>query len=128
MKYFWRTKYRRRKIAQERCQNFTKEEKEKRFHYYKEHKKKVPEYRRSYDLTQRSNYLVFFKDPKTIRFASRTSSWNFWEFLKFAMGLKILLLQKTFLKFFFNCLSLLDFPLMVTLKYTTVVLLKSSRW
>ena len=41
------------KKTQERYQNFTEKEKEKRRQYYPEHKKKLPEYRRNHCLTHK---------------------------------------------------------------------------
>ena len=47
-------KDKRRKKSRERYQNFTEEEKEKKMcQYYQERKQKLPEYRRSYYLTQK---------------------------------------------------------------------------
>ena len=42
-----------RKKARERYQSFTEEEKEKRPQYYLQRKKKLPDYRRNYHLTDK---------------------------------------------------------------------------
>ena len=58
------------KKARERYQNFTKEEKEKGYQYYLEHKKRLPDYRRNCYQHIKNNYWGFFKYRRAISLVS----------------------------------------------------------
>ena len=71
--------------------------KKKRCQYYLE-RKRLPDYR-NYSLKHKKYLSGLFKYPRTIRLVLRINAWSVKEFLKFFMGLKILLLK------FFRILS-----------------------
>ena len=96
----------------ERYQNFTAVEKEKR-QYYLECKKKLPDYR-NYNSTQKSNYCIFFKDPRTIRLVSRLNPFK--EIMKNFYGFKDFFLLKDFWVLCLICSRLLHFPLLLLYK------------